>query len=167
MARSDSEQADILDAVVARLVDQVDAVSEKTCFIAITPVPPYFPADNIFVTVSTTAGTFPEDLLVGGGINQCTERTGVLVTIFSRKRTDRAGQDREVLNEETRGLLRLKRAVLKALTGHDLQWQQSNVLRSLLLPTESSPGEPVDAEGNKMTAISIRFSIEFDWNLTV
>jgi hypothetical protein len=165
MARADTTQADILDAIVRRLIDQIDPLTEKTCFIGILPDgAPYRPADNLFVVVSPTGGQFPAEFVDGGGSQQLTENSGVLVTIFSRLMSQRQERDREGLASETRGLLTLKRQILRALTAHDLEWGGQKILRSLLVPSESSPADPA-REVDNLVQLSIRFEVSFDWDL--
>jgi hypothetical protein len=166
MSRVDTEQADVLDAIVARLLDQIDSLSDKNCFISLLPNPPYKCPDNLFVTVSPTAGTFPAEFLDGGGQNQCVEATGVLVTIFSRYMASRPGQDRETLSDQTRGVLRLKRLILKALTDHDLQFGGNLILRDPILPTDSGNTDPVEQPGQNLVQLPLKFALAFDWNLT-
>ena len=166
MARSDTEQADVLDAVVKKLIDNIPLLSDKNCFISILPKPPYKVSDSLFLTVSPTAGNFPEDLLIGGGQNQCTENSGVLVTIFSRYMAQRPDHDRDSLSDQTRGILKMKREVLRQLTALDLEWEGSKILRSEMIPTDASPAEPVQDPGENLVQLTIRFSTDFDWNLT-
>ena len=169
MARTDTQRSDVLDAVVNRLIDQVPQCTDKTCFVSILPNPPYYPPDDQFVTVSPTAGRFVEELLDGGGQNQCTEDTGVLVSLFSRYVATQAGHDRDALNDFTRGILNLKRSVLKALVDFDLQFGGNLILRSLMQPTDAGPPEPItegSGQGGRMVQVTLRFKTEFDWNLT-
>lgn len=165
MARVETEQSDVLLAIVDRLVDQIPALSRKNCFISILPNPPYKVPDNVFVTVSPTGGTFPEDLLVGGGAHQCNESAGVLVTVFSRFMAQRTGHDAASLTDFTRGVLRMKRLILKALTAHDLQFERNSILSSLMLPTDSGPPEPIGDPAENLVQVSVKFGTDFDWNL--
>ena len=166
--RNDSEQADILVAVKARLQDQIPELGELNCFVSILPDgDPYRPADNLFVTVAPTGGTF--EGIAGGGARQCTENTGVLVTIFSRFRAQRQERDEDALVDEVRGILRMKRAILRALAGHDLYVSTDPLqpaapaLRAYLAPTESSPPDPTG--DREMVMVSLRFDVTFDWDL--
>lgn len=163
--RVDTDQADILDAVVARLINQIDRLNDKTCFPTMDDKePPYKPADEVFVAVCPTGGTFPEEFTDGGGAHQCTEYSGVIVTIWSRIHTDRAGRDREALANFTRGLFRLKKLILKALCSHDLTFNGDWILRNMIAPKISGPPDRVGEEG--LSKIPINFSTDFDWNLT-
>lgn len=162
--RTDTEQADILDSVVKQLLDTIPSLSSKTCFISILPDPPYKVPDNQFVTVAPTGGDFPEEFTDGGGQNQCTEMSGVIVTAFSRFQAYRQGQEREALSNWTRGILRMKRLILKSLVSQDLTWNTNFILRSLVRPKKSGPPDHVGDEA--LVKIPISFALDFDWNLT-
>lgn len=163
-ARVDTEQSDVLDSFVKRLLDCIPAFSDKTCFVSINPDPPYAVRDNTFLTVSPTGGVFPEEFTDGGGAEQCTEESGVIVTIFSRFQCNRPGDEREALSEFTRGVFRLKKQVLKAITSQDLTWGARRILRNLPRPKNSSPPDNADKDG--LTKISVSFSADFDWDLS-
>lgn len=164
MARNDTTQADVLDAVVRRLIDRIDSLSDKNCFLAVLPDgSPYRPADNLFVVVSPTGGRF--SLVEGGGPSQCSEQTGVLVTIFSRFMANRHERDRDALADETRGVLTLKRQILRALTAADVEVEGQPCLRDLLVPTESTPPDPAHGD-ERLVQIGLKFEFSFDWNLS-
>jgi hypothetical protein len=161
--RVDGEQGDLLDAVVKALIDNVPQLSSKNAFISIYPSPPYKVPDNVFVTVSPGASSFPEEFIVGGGQKQCAEDATVLVTIFSRFQCNQAGQERNALNEQTRGVLRMKRAILKALVAADLTVNAQPVLRNLVMPKQS--GAPEYAGEEQLISVALSFGLTWDWDL--
>lgn len=164
MARTDGEQNDIFDAIVKALIDNIDGLSDKNCFISVYPSPPYKVPDNFFITVGPTAGTFDEDMITGGAQNQCTEDTSALVTMFSRFQCMRPGQERNALNDQSRGLLRYKRLILKALCSLDVMANTNLVLRNMLTPKRSGAPEYVGDE--QLLSMSLEFAVSFDWDLT-
>lgn len=166
MARVDSEQADVLDACLAKLITDIPQLSDKNTYISILPYPPVKITDNLFVVVSPTDGTFPEELVEGGGQNQCTEVSGILVSIFTRFAAYREGREREALSENTRGILRMKRLVLKSLTAADLSFNANLVLRSLVIPKVSGPPDFADPNDKALIQVTIRFEVTWDWSLT-
>lgn len=162
--RVDTEQADVLDAICAQLITSIPALSTKNTFISILPVPPQLPADNLFLTVSPTGGNFPEEFTAGGGQWQCTEDAGVIVAIFSRYQADRPGHERDLLSEFTRGILRMKKLVLKALVGQDPTWNTNFILRNLLAP--QTAGAPDYVGDEQLVQVPLKFQTIYDWNLT-
>jgi hypothetical protein len=164
MARTDGEQGDILEAITKALIDNIGGLSAKNCFISIYPNPPYKIPDNLFVTVSPAASNYPEEFTSGGGQNQCTEDSSVLVTIFSRFQCNRAGQEREALNDQNRGILQMKRSILKTLCSLDLTVNANFELRNQMQPKRCGAPEYVGDE--QLLTVSMEFSVTWDWDLT-
>lgn len=164
---ADTEQAAVLDALVARLIDQIPALSTKNCFLSILEDPPNYASDNVFLTVAPSAGIFPDEFQDGGGEHQCTEETGAVISIFSRFQANRPGHERALLSDFARGILRMKRLVLKALVGQNLtSTDDANyVLRDFIKAKKSSFPAYVGQE--QLVKVAIEFSTVFDWNLTL
>ena len=74
------------------------------------------PGGDFFVTVSPGGGQFEQGEQSPPNV---TEYTDVVVTAYTRIRTDSTGHDQQLLQDLKRGLLTLKRMLLKALVG---QW---------------------------------------------
>ena len=164
-ARISTEQADVLEASAAWLRNQVEELgSESVCFVSAWPMPPHCPPGNLFATIAPTDGTFDQDLLEGGGANTACENAGVVVTVFSRCKLDRAGQSNFLLSDQGRGLLRLKKKILKAFTSHDLEFERSLILRNQMAPLRSTAGDY--NEQQSIGWLSVTFSTDFDWALT-
>jgi len=175
-SRVDIDQAAVLDAVVKQLIDNMvlpsgDGLTDKTCFITIYPELPTGAQDEVIVTVSPEGGTFPAGMIIGGGQKQCTEESGILVSMWSRFKVDRQFRDRESLCNETRGLLKLKKSLLKALCAVDLQANYppgtggtNSFLRQYLIPTQAyAPDHPKE---EPYAGLTIRFQADYDWDLT-
>lgn len=170
-SRVDTDQADVLQAIVDLLIGVGYLnLTDQTCFMTIYPELPNQPTGNYYVTVSPTDGTFPEQFQIGGGVNQCTEETGVLVTIWSQLKLDRNGRDVRMLTDDTRGLLRLKKKVLRALVTADPQVNTpgqggtNSVLRNLMLARRCAV--PEHDPKNGYGCIALLFEVVFDWDLT-
>jgi hypothetical protein len=167
MSRVDTNQATVLQAVVDRLIASVvtdPKLTDETCFASLFPVPPLLLPSNLFLTVAPIEGQFEPGLHEGGGIYQTSEEAGVVVTVFTRMLLDRGGRSVKVLTESTRGLLVVKRLVLKALSGHDLVDPVGNqLLRNLMAPLNCDPPKFLDED--KIGYLSLRFSTDFDWDL--
>lgn len=163
---ADSEQAEVLAALVKLLIDKIPALSTKSCFLTVLPVPPHLPSDNLMVTVSPNGGTFPEEFTAGGGEFQCTEDTSAIITILSRFQANRPGHEQALLSDQARGMLRMKKLILKAVTGKNLTStvDANLVLRNLMAPRQSSTPEYVGDE--QLAQIGITVSLMYDWALT-
>lgn len=164
---ADSEQSAVLDALAKLLIDSIPVLSTKNCFISILEDPPQMPSDDVFVTVAPTAGDFPEEFQDGGGPNQCTEYTGAIISIFSRFQANRPGQERDALSDFARGILKMKRLVLKAVVGKNLTSAAdgNQVLRELIKAKKSS--FPAYVNNEQLVKVGIEVSTPFDWNLTL
>lgn len=168
MPRTTADQVTVLQAVVDRLIAAVattPALNDSTCFLSIEPDPPVMLPSNLFLTVAPNEGQFDPGLHDGGGIDQTTEEAGVVVSIFNRIHLDRGGRDGKLMSESARGLLTLKRLVLKALSGYDLSVSGNPLLRNLMAPLKCSAPRRIDEEGRLIGAISLYFSTDFDWDL--
>lgn len=175
-SRVDVDQAAVLDAVVAQLIGNCALpagaqLTDKTCFITNYPELPTPATDDVMITVSPEGGTFQPELFIGGAQKQCTENSGILVSIWSRFKAERQFRDRQILCDEARGLLKIKKSVLRCLAGADLQANYppgtggtNAFLRQWLIPTQAfAPDHPKD---EPYAGLTIRFSADFDWDLT-
>lgn len=166
MPRISTNQADVLEAVAARLREAIPEpqFTESTCFISIWPVPPEFPPHETWITVAPAGGQFDEGMHDGGGAEVTSEVTSVAVTVFTRCHLDDVSHSARILTEYTRGLLRLKREILRALSAHDLEWRGDQILRNLMCPLKSDPPGYNKEEG--LGWITVHVSTDFDHNLT-
>lgn len=163
MARVASTQAEVLEAIVERLISQIEQLADNTCFLSLTPEPPVNVSQNLFVTVAPLAGTFGEGEFEGGGENVTFERAGVVVTIFSAIKLDRVAHAAEILLDKNRGLLEWKRKILRTLAGHDPTVEGGDeTLTELVTPLDSSP---ITYDG-KHARLMLTFSTDIDWDLT-
>lgn len=167
MARS-TTQTIVLQAVVDRLISKVSQFTEENCFLTTTPPedPPENITTNVFCTVSPTNSQFDQGVHEGAGVDCTIEEAGVQIVIFNSEKLDRHGRDTVMLTEDARGLLVMKREILRYLSGHDLEDQNNNqILVSRMAPLRSD--NPKSARDNKTRVgdLSILFSTDFQWDL--
>lgn len=172
MARPDNnptDQVDVLQAVVSRLIREVDKFTDTNCFLTAEPPdePPANVRNNLFCTVSPTNGQFDQGVHEGGGINTTFEDAGVEIVIFNAVKLDRVGHDSALLTEASRGLLVLKKQILKALSGHDLQdGNGEEILINLMAPLLSKNPRSSKGKEGAVGDLSLQFSTDFEWDLT-
>lgn len=160
-----TDQVTVLLAVVARIRDQVPLLSqENNCFLSMSMDPIGEQRQDIYATVAPMSGRFDHEMFVGAGDAGACEQTGVIITVFSQMRLDRPSQDLQMLTQESRGLLLLKKQILKALAGHDLQDSSGNrILRDRIEPLNASHPQRYDeSEGT----FSLSFATNFVWDLS-
>ena len=77
--------------------------------------------------------------------------------------------DRNMLMDATRGLLPIKKAILSAMCGQDLEDADGNTfLRQLIYAQGCSAPDIVQLPGSEATygRLSIMFGVSWDWDLT-
>ena len=160
-------QATVLQAVVDRLIAQVTSpvLTESTCFVCLDPdteIPQR--SSNLYVTVSPMDSQFDQPAIEGGGNVNSIEQSGVTVTMRSAIKLDKAGSASDALMHASRGLLLVKRQVLKALVGQQLQDGSGNdLLTSLIAPLNGDRGR-YDEE-NMIFRLSVSFALDYEWDL--
>jgi hypothetical protein len=179
MGRIDIDQATVLQAVIDRLQAALK-LSDRQCYPTARPqdVPAVPIGGDYFVTVSPGGGTFDLEEQVPGVAateltaaiaGNVTESSDVTVTAYSRIKTDSTGHDRDMLMDATRGLLPIKKAILSAMCGQDLEDADGNTfLRQLIYAQGCSAPDIVQLPGSEATygRLSIMFGVSWDWDLT-
>lgn len=165
MARINTTLPEVLEAVAKRLRDQLE-FGESRCFWALDrgEEPPPTAADT-FLIIKPDGGTFDAGLFVGGGTEQLTDDTGLIVDLYSLLMLDRGGRDKEGLFHAAKGLYPLATRVVKALAGHDLVIDDdgNTCLRELILPAGHS--QPRVMDDNRGVSMTVTFNLSFDWNV--
>ena len=167
MARIDVTQAIVYERLVARLIEQLPELNERSCFETLyVESPALGVGGDFFVTVAPGGGSF--DLTEGTGEvpanDQLMELDTVLVTAYSRIKLQQPGRDELLLRDLTRGLFVLKGRILKALFAHDLETAGDDAfLRELLRPVRSYKPEYDIKQG--IGWLTMEFSISWDWDL--
>lgn len=167
MSRIDAEQSDVLDAVVTRLQTAL-VLGGRQCFPVARPqdVPTIPPGGDFFVTVAVGDGLFVDQEQAEGNL---TEDTDVVVSAYTRIKTDSTGHDKQLLMEEARGLLRIKRRLLAALSGQDLTTDGGDTfLRQTCHARRAAAPDlvAVGREGILCGVIRVVFGVPFDWTFT-
>lgn len=160
-----TDQATVLQAVVTRIAATVDQFSLTNCVITEETEPEEAYEGSLICCVSPMAGTFPEDWAIGGGAEQCHEQSGVILSVWSRIHLDRKNRTKAALLKEHRGLLPIKKAILKALCGHDLTDDNGNALLTSIMAPINSKHQRRSGDGN-LIGFSLSFSTDFLWDLT-
>ncbi len=169
MTRVDVTQDVVLDRFVERLRSALK-LNERQCYEALdSQSPPSIPiGGEYFLTVAPGDGDFIDGEQAVGNV---TEDWAVTVTIYSRVQLDQTDHDKETLSVAGRGLLRLKKDVLKALVGHDLAEEDDDTfLRQTLYAIRATRPELVSkggaTQGMALAVMRIDFGVSFDWDLT-
>lgn len=170
--RGRTDQSLILRSIRDRLIEEIDEVSEETCWVSDQPVPVSMPAGRIAITVSMGPGRFPSEFFAGGGSDTLTEDGSIIVCILSVRADDRPRRAwRKIAGTEsdTPSLLRLKRDVLAALLG-SRDWEPHSgdkpLLRDMLSPLSATEPRDVPVGETVAGAVKVTFSTVFDWQLT-
>jgi len=165
MVRADKTLLDVLASVVTQLKSAL-SLGDNQCYETVEPLaPPVIPTGgDYFVTVALGSSSFSEGEQVSGNI---TEDATLTVTAYSRIRLDQSKSDKYLFRDTTRGLLTLKKNILKALVGQDLQDASvpaEEFLRELLrATTATAPNYDYDKQ---IGWISIDFALSWDWDIT-
>lgn len=163
-----TNHAAVLLAVQARLLSQIKSLTPSTCFLTLEPEPSMEIKSNVFMTICPMGGQFEDGFMEGAGQHGALERTGVIVTIWSNIKLDKAGEAGAALTDATRGVLSFKRDVLLALASHDLLDSSGRaLLAEYMMPVSCEmPRASVydDSKGGKV-GIPLAFSTAFLWDL--
>lgn len=169
MARIPTDQTTVVEAVVTRLIASVNEFGDGNCFL--TSEPPEDPVairQDLFCTVSPTDSQFDQGVQEGAGIDGTFENAAVIVVVFNAVRLDQTGRDASLLTKSGRGLLDLKRGILKALSGHDLKDAAGDeILVNYMSPLRSEAPRSIKDKDSKFVGdLALLFSTDFQWNLT-
>jgi hypothetical protein len=165
MPRIDITQDVVVERVVARLRDVLD-LPDSRCYETLEPlIDPQIPkGGDFFLTVSPGNGHYDVGMQNGGGRDQLMEQSSVSVTAYTKIRLDAADRATKLLHEVHRGVLPLKKKILDALVGVDLEDAEGNTfLRQPLYAMQS--WAPRYNQDSGIAAIAVAFGTDFDWDL--
>jgi hypothetical protein len=167
MARIDVDQAVVLERIVARLRSAL-SLNERQVYETLSPdfLPRIPTGGDFFVAVSPLDGTFIDGEQVEDNI---TEEWGVAVTAYTRIRLDSTDRDEKMLRDASRGLLTIKKRILRALVGQDLKTDEgSEFLRDLLFARHCRQPDAAEIPDGKIPVgrITLEFGVHFDWELS-
>lgn len=164
-----TDQIEVLEAIVAKLRASIPAFSEEsTCFISESPDPSIEIQSNLFAMVSPSNGTFDQSMVDGSGNLGLSETFGVVVSVFSRLERDELERYLIGLTDPTNGLLSLKKQVLKAIGGKNLDGGLFNGFDSLLLLEALTPSRsthPNSKQYDELATFSLTFDCRFWWDM--
>lgn len=171
-------QDEILFSVVNRLIVSIKELNDQNCWLSDQPIPITIPGGRHACTVSLGPGRFPAEFFTGGGTETLVEDGSIVVTPLVVNAIDRprrkwkkiAGGDSE---NSAPSCLYFKHAILKALLGIDKEseeiWEPQNgdkpLLRDMLSPLSCDAPHDVAVGETVATAMQIKFSTVFDWDL--
>jgi hypothetical protein len=165
-SRIDIVEVDVLASVLLRVQTEL-GLNDRQCYpvrdVLYVPVIP--PGGDYFVTISVGDGIFNEGEQIP---QQCIENSEFTVSGFTRIKTDSTGHDGYMLTDASRGTLPIKRKILKALVGKDLEDADGTTfLRQLVFAKRASAPEIVEIgdKGVLCGVVRITFGIKYDWNL--
>jgi hypothetical protein len=172
MARVDVTQDVVLERILARLRSEL-GLNERQCYETLDALaPPAIPkGGEWFVAISPTEGQFIEGEQASPNV---TEEWGIIATIYTRLALDSTDHDEKLLRDATRGLLVLKKELLAALIGRDLQLESADdtgdtFVRQLIFARTCHRPMILERQGEPramLGMLSIDFGIHFDWDLT-
>lgn len=169
MPRANVTQADAIQAILDHLRTEL-SLEDDACFFVIDPLSFHIPRGDWWITVAAGDGTFNQELMQSGVIEQCTEDSTFVVTVYERLHLDPTDDDGQMLVRATEGLLPRKRLILKTLCGEDPLVGGNEFSRELITPQHCRAPMVVspagEEEGLQIGLMSITFGFTFDWDLT-
>ena len=161
----DTTQVAVLQALVALLRTTL-TLNDRQCYEAPEPaVPPTDPPGGDYVlTVAPADGRFDEAEQAGGGAAEVREEASVVVTICVHVDLDTADHLTRALYDAKRGLLSIKRLVLKTLAGQMLTSGTNPLLTDYMAALQS--WKPRRDESREWIMIGVAFSTDFNWDLS-
>ena len=164
------DQSTILLAIVAKLRNDISEFSgESICFISDIPWPAVEVQDNLFCTVCPASAEFMGKEPIGAGSLGIIEKGIFQVTVWSRLMTDQLEHSVLAFTDATRGLLTIKKQVLKSLAGQQLFSDAPTNARPLLTqwlrPVHAMHPTTKPAKGD-FASFSLVFEGPFIWDLT-
>lgn len=155
---------EILQACVDRIIDQVPLATAANCYLCLDPdsVPPS--SGEFIFAVAPLSGQFEEGMWDGGGLDQATVDSGLIVKIHSPLQLDEPQRDREFLLSNTHSVLKQHRLVIKALC--DPTWSpmrgEDEIIRDPIIPGAWS----ITRRDRGLGAIEQEFRLNFDMDFS-
>jgi hypothetical protein len=167
MARIDVDKAVVLERVVAQLRSALN-LNDRQVYETLSPdfLPKIPGGGEFFIAVSPLPGDFIDGEQIE---NNITEEWGVAVTAYTRVFLDSTDRDEKMLRDTNRGLFAIKKKILRALVGQDLQTDEGDTfLRQLLYARTCRQPDAAETPERKIPIgrITLEFGVDFDWELT-
>lgn len=159
---TNTTQADVLKAIRDRLRDQLE-LDPSRCYLTRRPEddPKIPPGGAYYLTVSPGGGSFDEEDQQGGGWHQLQEKNSVTIAFYAPIATDRKDQAEELLLEEERGLLTIKKAILRALRKDFYPTDSDGNRLGVVFAISSTPAEDI----GHVSRMMVSFATDFFWDL--
>lgn len=164
-----TDQKTVLLAIVKKLRASItEFEQENLCFVSDKEWPTVALHENLFCTVCPKSAEFEDGLIIGGGMDGVKEIGVFAVSVWSRISTDQLEHSEHAFLDDERGILPLKKAVLKALAGQQLYSDPDNTLQLLteyLRPSHVTH-QPIAESEDDFSSFSIIFIGPFYWDLS-
>ena len=170
MARVNVNQIEVLEAIAEHLAQEL-GLDPRQAYVTLSPENPAIPpGGDSWYAVSPGEGRFDTELATADVREQLNEDTVVSITGYTRLFLDDADRDAQLLLEETRGLLAVKKSILDAMAGADVKLDDGDTfLRELMTPQFASAPQKGTIDPDDLCLpiawISVDFSCSFDWDL--
>ena len=153
----------ILQAIVDRLIGQINGLTKATCYHCLDPdaLPMSNPGGHIFV-VAPTSGTFDEGMYAGGGLETLMASGGIVVKIHAPLNVDEPQREAALLTNLSLGVMGLASKTIKALANPEWspQFDEHVLTRDPLIPS----GYAITRSDKRVGAIELTFKCNFDWD---
>lgn len=160
--RDFGDLSEILQAAVAHLIAQLPThCKASNTFMALNPDSVEPNAGYMSFVVSPMGGSFPGEFQDGGGVQQVTTETGMLITIHSPLQMDEPRRDTKFLTDNSKGVIGVATKVLKAFT----QWDPRNADSILLREPATPTGFNFKRSDRSLGSMELEFRLNFDWGL--
>lgn len=160
----------VLNAVVKKVQIEVSEFdSDSTCFLSEVATPGIEISESLFCTVSPGDTTFDDRRSHGAGSRDIVESVIVIVTVWSRILLDPLNHSARSLTDSSRGLLRFKKQILRALAGKQLYLDAPTNSVPLLvesLTAVNSVHSTARRRDDDFSSFSINFRGAFCWDLS-
>lgn len=163
-----TNQIVILQAIVDRIRSEINDSfgSEATCFISDVPWPAIEIHDTIICTVSPSSAQFVQEEPTGAGPAGVVELASFQVSVWSKIQLDQMERSVLALTDPDRGILVLKRRVLKALAGQQLYSTDGQPLLISYLRPISATHPAAGKAQDEFASFSIAFQGSYYWDLS-
>jgi hypothetical protein len=167
MARDNGTEEAIIDAVIARLTGTLPTYfTSANLLLCMDWQAPQMTPGDICGLVGPDDGEFNESMLDGGGQEQATFATSIIVAVFTPIRTDASKRHSDALKNSTRGLLPIWRKILKSLTAWSPSSGGDQLTRNPIFPTTRN-WVKTEVMSGKYLGFYQRFSVTYDVDLPV
>jgi hypothetical protein len=173
LASDRATQAEIMLAIVQRLRERVDGLTDSTCFISDQRMPVSWPAGHLACTVVAGEGEVDDAMWTGGGYSTICEHLQIQITIWLRCMLDQIPRAEASLAGEEGMLSRFKPQLIRALLlekygGRIENWMPagSDGLGLLRNPLQLLRcGAPLPDSEQKYLGMTLFFRASFDWRV--